>query len=88
MMVDVQAMPERITAWLRSTGNSAVVRSYELLAGGYSRVMARVNLGLADGSTEVLVMRGDPPPEMAMLESDRQAEWDVIAGPGTPKPRT
>lgn len=78
-MLDVEAMPALITQWLRAEGHSATVAGYELLTGGYSRVMARVTLVLEDGTSEVLVLRGDPPPDQAMLESDRTLEWNVVA---------
>jgi len=40
--------------------------------------MARVDLTWADGTEETLVMRGDPPPDVATLESDRDAEWALL----------
>ena len=78
-MLDVQAMPSLIADWLRAEGHTATVAGYELLTGGYSRVMAKVTLDLAGGGSEVLVLRGDPPPDQAMLESDRTLEWNVVA---------
>ncbi len=78
-MLDVQAMPGLVTRWLRAAGHAGTVADYALLTGGYSRVMARVTLDLPGGGSEVLVLRGDPPPDQAMLESDRTAEWNVVA---------
>lgn len=76
-MLDVAAMPARIEAWLAEHADAGTVHSYELMTGGYSRAMARVTIEWAAGGTDVLVLRGDPPPELAMLVSDRRAEWDV-----------
>ena len=78
-MLDVDAMPERIDRWLADQDLSASVRSYELMTGGYSRVMARVTLEWDDGRSDVVVMRGDPPPDLAMLASDRDAEWTMVS---------
>jgi aminoglycoside phosphotransferase (APT) family kinase protein len=33
-----------------------------------------------DGSSELLVLRGDPPPDEATLSSDRDAEWALLRG--------
>jgi aminoglycoside phosphotransferase (APT) family kinase protein len=78
-MLDVDAMPGRIDAWLASQGHRASVISYELMTGGYSRVMARVTLDWDDGRSEVVVLRGDPPPGVAMLTTDRDAEWALLS---------
>jgi aminoglycoside phosphotransferase (APT) family kinase protein len=78
-MLDVGAMPGRIGSWLADHGHRASVVSYELMTGGYSRVMARVGLEWDDGHSEVLVMRGDPPPDLAMLATDRDAEWAMLS---------
>jgi aminoglycoside phosphotransferase (APT) family kinase protein len=78
-MLDVEAMPGRIDAWLASQGHRASVISYELMTGGYSRVMARVTLDWDDGVSEVVVLRGDPPPDVAMLSTDRDAEWALLS---------
>lgn len=77
--LDVAAMPARIEAWLGSQGTPARVATYELIAGGFSRVMAKVVLEWPGGGTETLVMRADPPPELATLASDRSAEHRLLA---------
>lgn len=77
-MRNTAQMPSLIEAWLAATGRPATVRSYQLMTGGFSRDMARVDLTWADGSEETLVMRGDPPPDVATLESDRDAEWALL----------
>lgn len=72
------AMPGWIEAWLASIGHPATVAAYQPMTGGFSRDMARVDVVWADGREETLVMRGDPPPELATLESDRDAEWGLL----------
>lgn len=79
-MKDVQRMPSRLAAFLNASepGRRASVDSYEVMTGGYSRVMARAEVRWDDGTSETLVLRGDPPPSEAMLETDRDAEWQVL----------
>ena len=79
-MHDLDAMPDRVSAFLNAqrTGRTASVRSYALLTGGYSRVMARVEVEWSDGVGQTLVLRGDPPPDKTMLVTDRDAEWAVL----------
>jgi aminoglycoside phosphotransferase (APT) family kinase protein len=78
---DVDAMPALIEAFLTDrTGRRPAVTGYELLTGGYSRVMAIVQLVWPDGRRERLVVRGDPPPAEALLFTDRDLEWAVLGG--------
>jgi aminoglycoside phosphotransferase (APT) family kinase protein len=79
-MHDLEGMPKRIAAFLASArpGRSVTVEHYALMTGGYSRVMARADVRWEDGSTETLVLRGDPPPDKTMLVTDRDAEWAVL----------
>ena len=79
-MLDTDAMPGRIEAWLSANVAPATVRSYSIMTGGFSRVMARVDVTWHDGDRgESFVLRGDPPPEIAALESDRDAEWALLS---------
>jgi aminoglycoside phosphotransferase (APT) family kinase protein len=78
-MLDTSSMPALIERWLRAQGRDETVVDYQLMTGGFSRVMALVVLRRSDGSLEQLVMRGDPPPELQTLSSDRDQEWDVIS---------
>lgn len=73
-------MPARLEAFLAAAepGRRATVTSYELMTGGYSRVMARASVEWDDGEQEVLVLRGDPPPEETLMSSDRDAEWRLL----------
>jgi aminoglycoside phosphotransferase (APT) family kinase protein len=77
-------MPARLAEFLRSVdaGRTATVSQYEPLVGGYSRTMARATVHWSDGSTEILVLRGDPPPGKAMMETDRDVEWAVLSAIG------
>ncbi len=82
-MDDRAAMPERLAAFLSAVdpdrGRASCVH-YEPMAGGYSRSMARATVTWSDGSTtvtETVVLRGDPPPGQALIETDRDAEWLV-----------
>ncbi len=80
-MRDAETMPGRIESFLgEATGRRVEVTSYERMTGGYSRDMARVDLRWDDGSEEVFVLRGDPPPEEALLHTDRDHEWAVLRG--------
>ncbi len=78
-MLDVDAMTVKVGAWLTANVKPATVRRYEIMTGGFSRVMARVEVDWHDGGSEVFVLRGDPPPELATLESDRDQEWALLS---------
>jgi aminoglycoside phosphotransferase (APT) family kinase protein len=73
-------MPERLAAFLsaRDGARTATVVAYEAMIGGYSRLMARAEVHWSDGSVERLVLRGDPPPGQAMMETDRDLEWALL----------
>src|SRR4051794_9733183 len=79
-MKDVSAMPARLAAFLEANepGRTVAIDRYEIMTGGYSRVMARAAVRWGDGTAETLVLRGDPPAGEAMLETDRDAEWAVL----------
>ena len=78
-MLDIEKMPSKIEGWLSSNVGNANVDSYTIMTGGFSRVMARVELTWSSGKSETFILRGDPPPEIATLESDRDAEWDLLS---------
>lgn len=83
-MRDCETMPLLIEGFLRERAGTPVsVTSYELMTGGYSRVMARVECAWADGRAETLVLRGDPPAGEALLVTDRDLEWAVLSGLST-----
>jgi len=83
-MHDPEAMPERLAAFLTELdgGRTARVTAYEAMIGGYSRLMARADVHWSDGTTEVLVLRGDPPPGKSMAETDRDAEHALLRALG------
>jgi aminoglycoside phosphotransferase (APT) family kinase protein len=83
-MHDIATMPARLAAFLCSVdgGRTATVSEYEPLIGGYSRTMARAAVQWSDGSSETIVLRGDPPPGKAMMETDRDVEWAVLSAIG------
>jgi aminoglycoside phosphotransferase (APT) family kinase protein len=81
-MRDIASMPARIEGWLASVGAPATVVAYLPMTGGFSRDMARVDVTWADGSPETMVMRGDPPAELATLDSDRGVEWELLRALG------
>jgi aminoglycoside phosphotransferase (APT) family kinase protein len=53
------------------------VDNYEVIAGGYSRHMARFTAH-CDGSTSNLIMRADPLDANVTIESDRAREWVLL----------
>lgn len=79
-MHDASTMPDRLAAFLSERlGTTATVVHYEAMVGGYSRLMARARVEWADGRSELVVLRGDPPPGQAMMETDRDLEWALLA---------
>ena len=80
-MLDEAGMPGKLEAFLAMSeaGRTATCRSYEAMSGGYSRAMARAEVEWDDGTSETLVLRGDPPPEQALLHTDRDSEWALLA---------
>lgn len=80
-MHDEQAMPARLAAYLGEVdadGRTATVVAYRPIVGGYSRLMARADVEWSDGSSEALILRGDPPPGKAMMDTDRDLEWALL----------
>ena len=77
-------MPERVAAFLglhRDDIDQIEVVAYEPMSGGYSRSMASARIRYRSGEVtleETVVLRGDPPPGHAMIETDRDHEWMVL----------
>ncbi len=80
-MHDPTTMPEQLAAFLAAVdgARTAEVLAYEAMIGGYSRLMARAEVRWSDGASETIVLRGDPPPGKAMMETDRDAEWALLS---------
>ena len=79
-MHDLASMPERVGRFLTEHDGERTARvvHYEAMVGGYSRVMARADIEWSDGSTESLVLRGDPPSGKSLIETDRDAEHALL----------
>ena len=79
-MHDVGTMPARLGDYLTRLdgGRVASVVAYDPIVGGYSRLMARARVEWSDGTADVVVLRGDPPPGKAMMETDRDLEWALL----------
>ena len=77
-------MPERLAAFLalhHPEVTDVRVTSYDVMTGGYSRLLARATVvWTRGGATEQrsLVLRGDPPPDRSLIHTDRRYEWDVL----------
>ena len=75
-------MPGRITALLEANGATDVeVSNYAPMTGGYSRLMARFEASFTVGGeaeSGAYVLRGDPPPGEAIIETDRTQEFEVL----------
>ncbi len=82
-LLDTERARVVLEQWLNANVAPATVDSYTIMTGGFSRVMARVEVGWGDGRTETFVLRGDPPPDKATLDSDRDAEWALLSALST-----
>jgi aminoglycoside phosphotransferase (APT) family kinase protein len=73
-------MPELLGAFLarqQPAWRNIKVSSYEVMTGGYSRLLAKAVVEHDDGR-EVLVLRGDPPHDRVLIHTDRAQEWDLL----------
>lgn len=79
-MHDIAEMPARLAAFLAGqepAWRDIEVTSYEVMTGGYSRLLAKAHVRHADGG-HVFVLRGDPPEGKQLITTDRQLEWEVL----------
>jgi aminoglycoside phosphotransferase (APT) family kinase protein len=71
----------RLEAFFRRRSDdpeSVRVVGYQLITGGYSRQMARV--WVEDGGRKRgYIVRQDPPPGQAIIDTDRATEWEVLS---------
>lgn len=74
--MDAQRLQEFLTAVEPDRGPT--VLSAEPIPGGYSRDTVIAEVRWADGLTEKLVLRGDPPVDGSVFRSDRDREWTLL----------
>jgi aminoglycoside phosphotransferase (APT) family kinase protein len=81
---DPTVMPGRLAAFLalqHPDVSDVEVTSYEVMTGGYSRLLARAAVTWRRAGTpeqRTFVLRGDPPPDRSLIQTDRHDEWDVL----------
>jgi len=80
-VTDTTAAQSRLEAFFRKRSDDpggVRVVGYEPILGGYSRAMARV--WVADSSERRgYVVRADPPPGQAIIDTDRRQEWALLS---------
>ena len=83
-MHDPSEMPRRLAAFLADEEPGVydvTVTSYDVMTGGYSRLLAHAGVEWRrDGvvETTTFVLRGDPPPERSLIDTDRGDEWELL----------
>jgi len=80
-MHNIDEMPARLAAFLAAQEpgwRDIEVTSYEVMIGGYSRLLAKAHVRHADGD-HVFVLRGDPPADRSLIQTDRRTEWEVLS---------
>ncbi len=79
-MLQPEKMPELLGEFLarqQPTWRDVRVSSYEVMTGGYSRLLAKAVV-THSGGTVALVLRGDPPADKILIHTDRELEWDLV----------
>ena len=79
-MSDMTDPRSRLEAFLQKrtrSGDSLKVTDYEAITGGYSRAMARAWVEDREGRRGYVV-RADPPPGQAIIDTDRTLEWELL----------
>lgn len=79
-MHDPIQMPARLAAFLADQEPSwqdVEVTSYEVMTGGYSRLLAKAQVRHSLGEMTV-VLRGDPPKDKQLIDTDRGEEYHVL----------
>ncbi len=83
-MHDLAAMPARLAAFLAAEHPERTdvdVVDYEVMTGGYSRLLHRATVTWTEGDERhsvVLVLRGDPPADKSLIHTDRAVEWELL----------
>ena len=91
-MRHLEEMPQRVQAFFEKvepTWKNVSVQKYEVMTGGYSRLLARADIA-HDGITSTFVLRGDPPADKSLLYTSRVQEYELLrivgdAGVRTPQ---
>ena len=80
-MTDLAETRARLEAFFRARSDDpdhVRVVDHQLITGGYSRQMTRVWVE-DGGERRGYIVRQDPPPGQAIIETDRATEWDVLS---------
>ncbi len=80
-MHNIDEMPARLAAFLAAEEpgwRDIEVTAYEVMTGGYSRLLAKAHVRHAAGE-RVFVLRGDPPADRSLIHTDRLTEWEVLS---------
>lgn len=75
---DLVARLEKYLAPRLGDGSPVTVTDFVRITGGYSRAMCKFQVEHGSERTG-FVMRADPPPGQSILDTDRTAEWNVLA---------
>ena len=76
--IDTRSRMEEFFRRRSDDPDSVKLVDYQLITGGYSRQMSRV--WIEDGGEKRgYIVRQDPPPGQAIIETDRATEWDVLS---------
>lgn len=79
-MFHTAEMPARVQAFfakVEPSWTNLKVDKYEVMTGGYSRLLARVDMH-HDGGNETFVLRGDPPADRSLIFTDRRQEFELL----------
>ncbi len=79
-MLHLEEMPQRVKAFFEKvepTWKNVSVEKYEVMTGGYSRLLARADVA-HDGIVSTFVLRGDPPADKSLLYTSRAQEYELL----------
>ena len=80
-MADTAEHISRLEAFFQRRSDdpdSLKVVDYEVITGGYSRAMSKVFVEDSSGRRGYII-RADPPPGQAIIDTDRATEWSVLS---------